>query len=99
MAEEGWRGIENGELIRRASDGFDVLLTGDQNLVHQQNVAGVTLGFVIIETHSLRVGVLRRVATEISEAITEVEPGGTRIVRVSLDDDPAPDNMTTGGSG
>ena len=34
----GWAGIENGELLRKAVEaGFDVLVTMDSNMVHQQN--------------------------------------------------------------
>src|SRR6266571_3093298 len=34
----GWAGIENGELLRKAVEaGFDVLMTMDSNMVHQQN--------------------------------------------------------------
>jgi len=99
VAEEGWRGIENGDLIRRASSTFDVLLTGDQNLVHQQSIAEIALGVVVIETYSLRVGVLGQFATEISEAIDDVEPGEIRIVRVSRGDGPASGDTNANESG
>jgi len=33
----GWSGKENGQLLRLAADSFDVLLTADRNLEHQQN--------------------------------------------------------------
>jgi len=36
VAAVGWSGKENGELLRFAADSFDVLLTADQNLEHQQ---------------------------------------------------------------
>lgn len=32
MQQVGWAGLENGELLRRAGEHFDVLLTGDQNI-------------------------------------------------------------------
>jgi hypothetical protein len=44
VAEMGWSGKKNGELLRLMNDnGFEVLLTVDQNLRHQQNLkaAGV----------------------------------------------------------
>jgi hypothetical protein len=35
----GWAGIENGELLKKAVEaGFQVLITMDSNMVHQQNL-------------------------------------------------------------
>ena len=39
VPEQGWQSMKNGELLRRASDAFDVFVTADQNLEHQQNIA------------------------------------------------------------
>jgi predicted nuclease of predicted toxin-antitoxin system len=36
--EQGWAGVTNGELLKRAAASFDVLLTADQNLQYQQNL-------------------------------------------------------------
>jgi len=37
----GWAGLKNGELLQAAeSNGFDVFLTGDQTLAHEQNLSG-----------------------------------------------------------
>ena len=35
----GWAGLKNGALLKVASEGFQVLLTGDQNIQYQQNLA------------------------------------------------------------
>lgn len=37
----GWSGVKNGELLRRASGAFDVLVTGDQSIEFQQNLQGI----------------------------------------------------------
>ena len=40
-AEKEWELLENGELISRAEeDGYEVIVTTDQNMRHQQNLAG-----------------------------------------------------------
>jgi len=49
VQEEGWDGLTNGQLLRRASDSFDVLFTADQRLRHQQNIATFAIGVVVIE--------------------------------------------------
>ncbi len=38
-AERGWELLDNGELIRKAEEeGYDVIVTTDQNIRHQQNL-------------------------------------------------------------
>jgi hypothetical protein len=41
VAEVGWAGVKNGELLQMAARRFDVLLTVDRNLEYQQNFAGL----------------------------------------------------------
>jgi len=38
VPEVGWASIQNGALLRLAEQNFDVFLTNDQNLEHQQNL-------------------------------------------------------------
>ena len=40
VQEMGWTGIQNGELLRRAEELFDVFITADQNLRYQQQLTG-----------------------------------------------------------
>jgi len=51
----GWAGIENGELLRKAVEaGFDVLITMDSNMVHQQNLAKYPIAVVALRAPSNR---------------------------------------------
>jgi predicted nuclease of predicted toxin-antitoxin system len=43
VAEAGWAGVKNGELLQLAANEFDVFLTIDRNLEYQQNFSGVVL--------------------------------------------------------
>ena len=81
VQEEGWAGLENGNLLRRASVVFDVLLTADQRLQHQQNVSQFTIGVVVIETFDTTLDNLRRMLPEIAVAIRDVTPGAVVVVR------------------
>lgn len=48
-AERGWELLENGELIVSAEeDGYDLIVTTDQNMRYQQNLAGRRLGIVVL---------------------------------------------------
>ncbi len=53
-SEMGWGTLTNGGLLRAASHRFDVLLTTDQNMPHQQNLKNADLAVVILPTTSWR---------------------------------------------
>jgi predicted nuclease of predicted toxin-antitoxin system len=49
--EKGWNELENGDLLTAAeADGFDALITTDQNLRYQQNLSGRKIAVVVILT-------------------------------------------------
>ena len=48
VAEMGWSAIDNGELLRRAADHFDVFVTADQNLQFQQNLSALPLAVIVL---------------------------------------------------
>jgi hypothetical protein len=75
VVEAGWSGIKNGELLRRAEEGFDVFLTADKNLQHQQNTAKLRLGIVVLAAGSTKLDDLRVYSPEISAALEAVQPG------------------------
>jgi len=51
--ERGWSTLENGELLRAAeTEGFDVFVTTDRNLQHQQNISARALAIVVLTTPS-----------------------------------------------
>jgi predicted nuclease of predicted toxin-antitoxin system len=51
----GWAGIENGELLAKAVDArFDVLVTMDSNMVHQQNIARFPIAVIALRASSNR---------------------------------------------
>jgi hypothetical protein len=43
VQEEGWSSVQNGELLRLASESFDVMVTADERLQFQQNIASFDL--------------------------------------------------------
>lgn len=48
VPEVGWASIQNGALLRLAEQEFDVFLTNDQNLEHQQNLKEFNLAIVVL---------------------------------------------------
>ena len=45
--ELGWSNLENGDLLREAEGRFEVFVTTDQNLQHQQNFGGRQLAILV----------------------------------------------------
>ncbi len=75
----GWSGVTNSELLRRASEQFDVLVTMDQNVPFQQNLSS-RLGVVLVRARSNRLIHVRPLAPDILAALTRIRPGEVRRV-------------------
>ena len=59
VTEKGWSGLKNGQLMTAASaDGFDILLTIDKNLQHQQIVGKYPLIVVVLNSPSSKLEIL-----------------------------------------
>jgi hypothetical protein len=50
--EMGWSELDNGNLLAAAEEAFDVLVTTDRNLRHQQNLARRELAILVLPTTS-----------------------------------------------
>jgi len=83
VQEEGWSSVKNGALLRRASGAFDVLVSADQGLQHQQNIAALSVGVVIVEAVDTRLPHLRTMLPQLRAAISSVEPGSFVVVRMA----------------
>ena len=46
--EMGWERLTNGQLLTQAETQFDVLLTVDRNIQHQQNLTGRKIAIVVL---------------------------------------------------
>jgi hypothetical protein len=52
VTETSWRSSKDGPLLKFAQYEFDVFVTIDRNLKHQQNLARLELGFVVVRVPS-----------------------------------------------
>lgn len=51
--ELGWSQLSNGDLLKRAEDeGYDILVTTDQNLRYQQNLPNRKLAIAVLKSTS-----------------------------------------------
>jgi hypothetical protein len=75
----GWAGLSNGELLRIAEDnGIDVLLTGDQTLNLEQNLAGRRLAIVALS--AIQLPIIKNNLPAIIAAIDNAAPGSFQVV-------------------
>jgi len=72
--ERGWSGLENGDLLTTAErDGFELLITTDQNLRYQQNFASRHIAIVVLLSTSWPR--IQRQAEAIRNLVDTVIPG------------------------
>lgn len=82
IEEAGLKGLKNGVLLRNAASNFDVLVTVDKNIEHQQNLATLPIGILILSAWSNR---LQDLLPLIPKALVAVETISTgEIVKIEL---------------
>jgi predicted nuclease of predicted toxin-antitoxin system len=75
VPRHGWASKRNGELLTLASMEFDVFVTHDENLEHQQSLADFDIGIVVIHAASNRLADIQPLREAINGAIRTVNPG------------------------
>jgi hypothetical protein len=72
--EKGWSHASNGDLIRLADqEMFEVFLTTDQNLKHQQNLTGARIAIMVLPTTSWPV--IQKHTAKIAAILDSISPG------------------------
>jgi hypothetical protein len=80
----GWDTLQNGELLDAAeATGFDVFVTTDRNIRHQQNLTGRKIAVVVLGSGRWRL--IRNRLPEIAEAIATATPGSFTEVEIPVD--------------
>jgi len=74
VAEAGWSGVQNGELLQLAAAAFDLFVTADQNLQYQQNLASLPLAVAVLVAGDNRLATLRPLAVELSSLLSGLRP-------------------------
>jgi predicted nuclease of predicted toxin-antitoxin system len=82
VRDAGLAGKQNGELLAQAENDFDVLITIDQNIPHQQNMAGRRLAILIIRPVSNDIDDIRPHVPQALVALQLIKPG--QVVQVGL---------------
>lgn len=78
-AAEGWDRLSNGALLNAVeSAGFDVFVTADQNIQHQQNLLKRKVAIVVISTN--RLTALQTNPQAITQAVDAATPNSYQMV-------------------
>jgi predicted nuclease of predicted toxin-antitoxin system len=75
VAYMGWAGVENGELLTRATEqGFEALVTKDANVQYEQNLINLPIAVVIIRSASNDIDDIRPLLPDLIQALTNLPP-------------------------
>ena len=75
VPRQGWAGITNGALLTRITPEFDVFVTMDSNIVHQQNMEDLQVCLIVLHGPNSRYETLQPLLPQIRSAIAEAQPG------------------------
>ncbi|MFW5921123.1 MAG: DUF5615 family PIN-like protein [Polyangiales bacterium] len=81
VPEQGWAGKANGELLGLAAAAFDVFVTADQNLEHQQDLGRCDIVVVVLAARTNRAADLVPLMPEVARRLRS--PSLDRLIRVS----------------
>jgi hypothetical protein len=76
----GWEKVKNGALLRLAATQFDVFLTVDCNMPHQQNAAIFSIAIIILRGRTTRLRDLRELLPSLHAALRSPRQGEFQIL-------------------
>jgi hypothetical protein len=72
--EMGWGGMKNGALLARAAAEFEAVITVDQNLPYQQNIATLPIAVVVLVAPSNELRSLLPLVPRLEEMLATLQP-------------------------
>lgn len=78
--EAGFKGLKNGALLRAADGNFDVLVTVDKSIRHQQNLQSFQIAVLLLNASTNKYEDLQPLVPHALEAIKTVQPGSVVLV-------------------
>jgi hypothetical protein len=76
----GWASKKNGELLALAAGEFDVFLTVDRNLSHQQDVSRFDIAVFVLVARSNAIDVLRLLGPVVLDALPKAKRGAVTLI-------------------
>jgi len=78
VQDAGWAAMKNGILLRAANGAFDVLVTADKNMHHQQNFVGLEISVLVFPTN--RAKLVREGVAALTQSLPRVLRGQKAIM-------------------
>lgn len=75
VQEMGWSGRKNGELLSLAEGTFDIFLTIDQGLTHQQNLKNRPISVLLVKAPSNKIEDVTPLVPRLLSEIPASQPG------------------------
>jgi hypothetical protein len=72
--ELGWERLRNGDLLSAAASQFDVVLTVDRNLPHQQNLTKLPVAVVVMAGSTNKLADLKLLIPAVEQAFKTLQP-------------------------
>lgn len=73
VQEMGWSGLKNGELLAAVEGQFDVFITTDKNLRHQQNLTGRKFSVLLLPSN--QVPIVEALIPAVEAALVTIQVG------------------------
>lgn len=73
-------GLKNGVLLTQAEKEFDVLLTMDSNMVHQQNLPNFKISVIALKARSNRLADTKPLMPKVLDLLPGVKPGTLTVI-------------------
>jgi hypothetical protein len=80
LMDAGFKGLENGELLKAASD-YDVLLTVDRRLVFEHDFSSLNIAVLLLVARSNRYEDLKLLVPRALRDLAEIRPGQVIVVQ------------------
>ena len=83
VPQAGWAGIKNGRLLKCIADSrrFEVFVTVDKNLRHQQDLRDIPFAVVVLRARSNNLTEVRRFAPELLRQLGQLRPGSVVVLQ------------------
>lgn len=82
VKEKGWNGKLNGELLKlMLADQFEVLVTADKNLQHQQNFKTYPIPVIVLHTYRITYEFLNPLIPSLHELLKTDLPKGATVIK------------------
>ena len=82
VVEVGWSGLKNGVLLERMlKEEFDVLITGDKNIEHQQNFQAYPIPVIVLHVKYITYPDIVPIIPQVLACLTTQLPPGPTIIK------------------